>query len=273
MTIDDNKIVQKLPLEGFHAVLYARVSTDDKGQTVETQIHEMKSWCKNNKVIIDGIYSDEMTGTTLQRPQFAQAILRIITPPYSIQLLLAYDPSRLTRDEKLEDIANMIAPSKCQIRFSSIDIDPSTFAGKMVNSVISKVDKRENDIRGEKTSIAMLYKRDVEGKHIGRPRQFRIIEDPTALREGEVTTATKYLNIDTILSFVKQGMPTTEIARVFGIGNVATLRRAIKQAGYWGEYQKLKHSEKCGENDATKGCSDIRSENDGKSSDIRVGSE
>ena len=31
--------------DGMSAILYARVSTDDKGQTTETQVRAGKEWC------------------------------------------------------------------------------------------------------------------------------------------------------------------------------------------------------------------------------------
>ena len=258
-------------IEGFTAVLYARVSTDDKGQTNETQIREMKAWCESKGVIIDSIYQDEMTGTTLQRPAFSQAVVRIITPPYKINILLAYDRSRLTRDEKLEDIAAMISPSGCKVRFVSMDMDDSTFAGKIVNTVVSSFDKEENDIRRKKTKEGM-HTRRLNGKHIGRPRGFCIAEAHDAMRDGEVNENTRYVTVKTIFEFVEQGKSTTEIGRIFYV-DAATIRRALRKAGYWEEYQKLKHPENYAGNGATQGCSDTRVENSGKNSDTRVGSE
>ena len=48
--------------ETYTVVLYARVSTDDKGQTNETQIRDMRAYCQRNNFIIadngTAIYQD-----------------------------------------------------------------------------------------------------------------------------------------------------------------------------------------------------------------------
>ncbi len=90
-------------LEGYNAVLYARVSTDDKEQTCETQIRNMKAWCKQKGVNIVGIYQDEQTGKTLMRENFLAMMGRILVGG-DIQILLVNEQSRLTRDMKLEEI-------------------------------------------------------------------------------------------------------------------------------------------------------------------------
>lgn len=255
----------KSDLDGFTAILYARVSTDDKGQTNETQIREMRRWCEEKGVIIDSIYQDEMTGTTLLRPAFSQAIVKILTPPYKIQLLIAYDQSRLTREEKLEDIAEMISQSGCKIRFVTSDFDPTSFVGSMVNTIMSKVDKKENDTRITRTKIGIETRR-LQGKHLGHPREFCLTEAHDSMKDGEVNEKTRYINVDSIFSFIRQGKSTAEIARILGVDAV-TIRRALKRAGYWEEYQQLRHPT------PTQGLSDTRVEKSTENTDTRVGSE
>lgn len=49
-------------MDTYTVVLYARVSTDDKGQTNETQIRELKEYCTRKGYVIaddgDAIYTD-----------------------------------------------------------------------------------------------------------------------------------------------------------------------------------------------------------------------
>ncbi len=200
------------PFKGMTAVLYARVSTNDKGQTNETQKHLMKEWCERNEVNIDGIYEDEMTGTTLQRPGFSQMILRILTPPYNINILLAYDASRLTRDKKLDEIQSIIKPAGCVVRLVNNDIDPDSFEGDLVNAVTQRIDKRENDVRKAKTKMRMdELKRD--HKHVGRPAAFMFTEDIESAPEGRFRKGkTKTGTEEYILSFAKQGLSINYVA-------------------------------------------------------------
>lgn len=187
-------------LQGFTAALYARVSTDDKGQDVETQIREMRTWCKRNGVVIgttvtdtgrerEAIYSEEVSATTLlNRPQLQQCIGRIQFGGGDIQILLAYDPSRLTRDKKLDEIQKMIP--RCQIRFVSMGFGSLSADGKknsdyqLVTGIKEVTDQLENDIRKERTRLGMVTKK-MNGKHTGLPAKLMIAEDVAAIKRGE----------------------------------------------------------------------------------------
>lgn len=43
--------------------IYARVSTDDKGQDVENQLMQLRNYCKAKEYNIYKEYSEEVTGT------------------------------------------------------------------------------------------------------------------------------------------------------------------------------------------------------------------
>lgn len=213
------------PYEGMRAVLYARVSTNDKGQTNETQVRAMKQWCETNGVKIVQIYKDEESGTTLSRDEFSKMIVHILTPPYGVDMLLAYDQSRLTRDKKIEDIMKMVEPSGCIVRFVKMELDPTSFEGDIINAVIERVDKRENDVRRDKTKQGMLTRKS-EGKHVGRPARFMFTEDIESAPEGRyqrpdpendikgtITATEQY-----IYSFAREGKSLYYVARtVLGI--------------------------------------------------------
>lgn len=53
--------------------LYARVSTDDKGQTVENQLDAMRNYCKNMEWEYQE-FSDEESGRTMDRPHYNEMI-------------------------------------------------------------------------------------------------------------------------------------------------------------------------------------------------------
>ena len=213
------------PYEGMRAVLYARVSTNDKGQTNETQIRAMREWCETNGVKIVDIYRDEESGTTLLRDEFSKMIVHILTPPYEVDMLLAYDQSRLTRDKKLEDIMRMVEPSGCLVRFVRMDLDPTTFEGDLVNALLERVDKRENDVRRDKTRQGMMTRKS-NGKHVGRPARFMFSEDiesapkgrfqapdPERGVRGTITATEQY-----IYSFAREGKSLYYVAHtVLGI--------------------------------------------------------
>jgi DNA invertase Pin-like site-specific DNA recombinase len=57
----------------MRAAIYARVSTDDKGQDPETQLRELRAWCKSAGHEVIGEYIDHESGKngTKKRKQFA----------------------------------------------------------------------------------------------------------------------------------------------------------------------------------------------------------
>ena len=50
-------------------IIYARVSTQKQSNDLTTQIDFIKSYCDNNKIKIDKIYSEIESGISLDRPQ------------------------------------------------------------------------------------------------------------------------------------------------------------------------------------------------------------
>lgn len=86
--------------EEYTVVLYARVSTDDKGQTNETQIRELKEYCqRKGYVIADGgeaIYTDEQTGKNDKRRGFREMKGRISEG--DIDYVVARNQDRISRE-------------------------------------------------------------------------------------------------------------------------------------------------------------------------------
>jgi len=50
--------------------IYARVSTDDKGQDPENQLRELRQWCNGHQIVRE--YVDRESGKTSKRAMFAE---------------------------------------------------------------------------------------------------------------------------------------------------------------------------------------------------------
>lgn len=237
-------------LEGFNAVLYARVSTTHHDQTTETQVREMKKWCESKGVNILAVYEEKITGTKLERPQFMTMIGRIMMG--GVQILLAYDQSRLTRDEKLEDIKNMIKTTGCQVRFVTNDGDPDDLGVKVTNAVKQIFDKEEIRVLRAKTKMGMETRR-LQGKHIARPAVFMFAEDVESAPEGRCIlqaderhkTVTKVLPEATIYDYARQGLSWYYIStKLLGISpNVLYYEMRTKEMDPRGRGTKDRYTE------------------------------
>lgn len=169
-------------LDGYNAVLYARVSTDDKEQTCETQIRNMKAWCKQKGVNIVGIYQDEQTGKTLMRENFLSMMGRILVGG-DIQILLVNEQSRLTRDMKLEEIKEKLKLTGCKIRYAASSVDPESEAGMYMDAIGAVSSKVEVSKISGRTQQGMIT-RKLAGKHVSRPARFMFLEDVPSSPDG-----------------------------------------------------------------------------------------
>lgn len=229
------------PYEGLTAIGYCRVSTDDKGQTNETQARAIREWATRTGATLVEIYYDEMTGITLARPGLMQAVGRIRCDGVSI--LVAYDSSRLTRNEELPKIREMIG-DRCTIRYTSSDIDTESLGGKITDAVRQIFDKEENVIRSAKTSLGMATRRDQMGVHVGRPAKLVFAEELETCKIGlrshqDDTHKTQSLvyPIETILSFADRKISINHLAtKILEITPMA-LRRALIRVGKLEEYK------------------------------------
>jgi DNA invertase Pin-like site-specific DNA recombinase len=166
--------VYRSELAGLKVVQYARVSTDDKDQRLDTQKIAMDKWCENRGVEVIAYYHEEMTGTTLNRPELKKAISEFMFG--GADILLAYDQSRLTRGNDLAEIEKRIAPGRI---FTVVmgDLSSDSLAGKITNAIAGIFDEEENRVRRSKTKMGIQTRKMVDHKHCGRPAKFMFAED------------------------------------------------------------------------------------------------
>ncbi|MBQ7701777.1 MAG: recombinase family protein [Candidatus Methanomethylophilaceae archaeon] len=236
-------------LEGYNAVLYARVSTDDKDQTCETQIRAMKDWCKRKGVNIVQIYQDEQTGKTLLRDGFLAMIGRIIVGNNDIQILLVNESTRLTRDMKLEEIKDMLKNTQCRIRYVQSDIDPESEAGIMMDAIGGASGKIEVKKVSARTSAGMAT-RKLQGKHVSKPAKFMFLEDVTEDFNGgrcylgpvdgvNHKTCTKVYPEKTVFDYARAGVSVNKLAEDIIKVSPNTLKREMVLTNRYQTYLQL----------------------------------
>ena len=226
-------------LEGLHAVGYARVSTDDKGQDTAIQIDLIKKWAEANGVILDSIFEEDMSGAIFPRPRLSEALLTVRTTGAS--MLICYDQSRLTRDadKHLPLIKDILGKSKV-IRFVvNGDQDPDSIGVKIVSAIKGVTDSEERRVLKEKTSNALTYRRDVLHIHVGRPARLVITDSPDTLNKGLIGEKTIVLTSFKALNFAKQGWHASYVARKILMVPPVTFLRALDRAGLTEQYNQI----------------------------------
>lgn len=181
--------------------IYARTSTKD--QNVEQQVNDLKSRYK-----ADGIYSDQMTGKSLDRPKFRE--LRNVVK--SGDSIVFQDLSRIGRNTT--EVLDFVEEMKIKNVGIQIDdlgkIDITSSAGKMVLTTLAAVATMQREQMLEKQAIGIETAK-ANGKFKGKQQTQETID--------------KCL---TALTYVDKGLSKKAAAKAAGIG-VATLYRYIKE--------------------------------------------
>lgn len=231
------------PYDGMTAVLYARVSTDDKDQTTESQIREMKKWCEANGVRIDRIYEEEESAKDMDRHELDAALGRIGRG--GINILLAWSESRLSRDmDDMSDLTNYVSRYGTVIRYvSSSSIVPEDQYGKLVNTIGTWQAEVERKKLSDNTKNGMRTRME-RGIHCGRMLAFcfthRVAENRAMVQTSEDAKRTTYImSLNDAMDYARQGMTTHYVAK--NIAHVAptTFINALKAEGKLEEYRSL----------------------------------
>ena len=229
--------------ETYSVVLYARVSTDDKGQTNETQIRDMKAYCQRNGFIIadngTAIYQDEQTGKNDKRPGFREMKGRISEG--DIDYVIARNQDRISREPV--DYQNFIDYAKTfrvRVRYVDNSATPETVDGVILDSVQSGLAKADNMKRSSTTKSGMMTAK-LNGIHCGRPIRFcwsdEVVANSARIRtEGKGRTVIQ--SVDTVMDFARQGMLRSETSKAIGVSEM-TLTRALRSKGMLEEFERI----------------------------------
>lgn len=173
--------------EGQTAVLYARVSTDDKDQRPEVQLGTMRDWAKKEGIRIVGEFMEEKSGKDMARPQLQAAIGRIVTgslsPDYDnpltckVNILLAWHPTRISRDSNdLLNIKQLVERYGCVLRFVSNPIQTETDVGELITMIDGWHGKVERKKISDNTKMGMRQSK-FNGQYLSRPLRVVFQED------------------------------------------------------------------------------------------------
>lgn len=231
-------------LNGLTAVGYCRISTDDKGQTVETQRALIKDWAQRNGVVLREIYADEgISGTVYPRPQLSQALIDVMSN--CTPILVCLNQSRLTRNaaEHMPIINRMLGES-CVIRYVELDLDTDDLGGQITLAVTGVIDAEERRRISVRTKQRM-ERLKAEGRYLGRPSAFMFREDVTRAPPGLFKAGrTLTLSKPEVLEYAAAGRSITWLCKNIlvrpdgGHVSTVTLCSALKSAGLFEEYER-----------------------------------
>lgn len=209
-----------------YAVSYARVSTDDKDQKPESQLHAIREWAKKKgNIQIVKEFQDKATGTNDEREGLDQ-IYGFKRRHPEVTRLIVLDGDRLSRN--MDDAPKIIKDFNdigINVVYVSNDaLDFNTKEGKLMNAMKSYSAQAYTDELKLKIRAGM-QRAKAEGKHIGRPS-----------KRGEDS-----INTDILLEFGKRGYSLRKCEKIFKVSR-NTLVRALREKGLYEEFKKNQES-------------------------------
>lgn len=149
--------------------LYARVSTIDKGQDVQTQLMPLRNYAEQQGREIFNEYIDHVSWWTEKRPWLDQLMIDAHEKKFDIVLVWRFD--RMSRSTA-HLINTLQTFKKLSIDFVSHQehIDTSTPTGQLMFTIIGAFAQFEKQIISERVK-AWMYKAQQKGKKIGRAKK------------------------------------------------------------------------------------------------------
>jgi DNA invertase Pin-like site-specific DNA recombinase len=151
------------------AVLYARVSTTNHGQTVENQFLVLREVCHHQGWTIVAELSDEVSGSKGREDRAGfDTLLKGITRG-SYDVVLSWSIDRLGRSmTTLVEFMKLLNSSNVDLFIHQQALNTATPAGRMVFGIFSAISEFEREIIKSRIH-AGLHRARLEGKRLGRP--------------------------------------------------------------------------------------------------------
>ncbi len=166
-------------------VLYARVSTKDKGQEYENQLRELREFIRRKKGdgwLLTGEYVDRASGNTSNRPAFQKMFEDASRKKFDMVLFWSLD--RFSREGVLETLQHLQKLTSNGVEWFSYREEYLRSVGvfrEAVLAILAAIAKQER-IRISERVQAGLSRARAQGKILGRPRAAVRRERVLALR-------------------------------------------------------------------------------------------
>ena len=180
-------------MKQLRVAIYARVSTDDKGQDPLNQLLQLRQFAAQQGWIVVAEYTDEQSAKNGKRPGF-QAMWKD-AERHRFDCLVFWSLDRLTREGTLATLTYLKRLKDQGIAFKSFTeqyIDSLGVFGDAIIGVLGAVAQQER-IRVSDRTKAGLARVRAQGKRLGRPQVADVIASRQTLwrrrKRAEATTA------------------------------------------------------------------------------------
>ena len=148
--------------------IYARVSTTDKGQDIDTQLFPLKEFIERRDWELSKIYSDQMSGSKENRPALKELMKDAHKKKFDCVLVFRFDRFARSTKQLITALDNF---QSLGIDFVSYEesLDTTTSNGRLMFTIISAFAEFERSIIQERVKAGLIKAR-AKGKKLGRPK-------------------------------------------------------------------------------------------------------
>ena len=174
----------------MRVALYARISTQDKGQNPENQLLQLRQFCQQQGWVIAGEYVDQKTGRNSDRGAFQRLFQHAYEKRYDLCLFWALD--RFSREGATDTLQHLRKLSNYGVQWKSFTeqyIDSAGMFGEVIISLLAVLAKQESVRRSERASAAYAkLKSQGRTDHLGRKRLILDRDKLRAMAAGGMST-------------------------------------------------------------------------------------
>jgi DNA invertase Pin-like site-specific DNA recombinase len=151
----------------LRAAIYARVSTDDRGQDPETQLRQLRQYAKHRGFAVVEEFVDNGSGRDDTRPQYQKLFGAVRKRHVDVVLCWRYDRFARSTQALINALKEF---ERFGVNFISYqeNVDTTTPQGEMVFNIMASLAQFESSLIGERVKAGMQRAR-AQGKHVGRP--------------------------------------------------------------------------------------------------------
>jgi DNA invertase Pin-like site-specific DNA recombinase len=152
--------------------IYARVSTDNKGQDPENQLRQLRSWCERMGYAVAGEYVEHESGarTIEQRKEYARLFADAARREFDMVLVWSLD--RFSRNGMAATVVDLQRLASYGISFHSYTEEHLSTDNELVRNILlatlASLAKLEREKASQRTKAGLERARAM-GKRLGRP--------------------------------------------------------------------------------------------------------
>ncbi len=149
------------------AALYARVSTDDKGQDPETQLRQLREFAGRRGFVVAEEFVDVASGTRNDRPRYKKLMEAARRREVDVVLVWRYDRFARSTQALVNALMEFRALGVDFISFQE-NVDTTTPQGELVFGMMASLAQFESSLIGERVRAGMARAR-AQGRRVSRP--------------------------------------------------------------------------------------------------------